>query len=79
MAAPVSVGLVCFRHRAGDAFNQALMDRLNQSGALYLTHTRLDERLVLRLAVGVPSTRREHVEAAWARIAETARALSLRM
>ena len=73
LAAPVSVGLVCFRHRAGDAFNQALMDRLNRSGALYLTHTRLDDRLVLRLAVGVPATRREHVEAAWARIVETAR------
>ena len=72
LAAPVSVGLVCFRHRAGDAFNQALMDRLNRSGALYLTHTRFDGRLVLRLAVGVPATRREHVEAAWARIVETA-------
>ena len=72
LAAPVSVGLVCFRHRAGDAFNQALMDRLNRSGALYLTHTRLDDRLVLRLAVGGPATRREHVEAAWARIVEAA-------
>ncbi|MCY4467579.1 MAG: pyridoxal-dependent decarboxylase, partial [Thiotrichales bacterium] len=79
LAAPVSVGLVCFRHRGSDAFNQALMDGLNRSGALYLTHTKLDDRLVLRLAVGVPSTRREHVEAAWARIVETARALSLRM
>ena len=76
LAAPVSVGLVCFRHRAGDAFNQALMDRLNRSGALYLTHTRLDDRLVLRLAVGVPATRREHVEAAWARIVETAEEIS---
>jgi len=72
LAAPVSVGLVCFRHRAGDAFNQALMDRLNRSGALYLTHTRLDDRLVLRLAVGAPATRREHVEAAWARIVAAA-------
>ena len=76
LAAPVSVGLVCFRHRAGDAFNQALMDRLNESGALYLTHTRLDDRVVLRLAVGSPATRREHVEVAWARIVETARRLS---
>ena len=79
LAAPVSVGLVCFRHRKGDALGQALMDRLNRSGALYLTHTKLDDRLVLRLAIGVPSTRREHVESAWARIVETARAFSLRM
>ena len=72
LAAPVSVGLVCFRHRAGDAFNQTLMDRLNRSGALYLTHTRLDDRLVLRLAVGAPATQPRHVEAAWARIVEVA-------
>ena len=76
LAAPVSVGLVCFRHRAGDGFNQVLMDRLNASGALYLTHTRLDDRLVLRFAVGSPATRREHVEAAWARIVETTRGLT---
>ena len=79
LAAPVSVGLVCFRHRAGDAFNQTLMDRLNRSGALYLTHTRLDDRLVLRLAVGGPATRREHVEAAWTRIVEAAGEISAEM
>ena len=76
LAAPVSAGLVCFRHCAGDAFNEALMRRLNESGALYLTHTKLDGRLVLRLAVGAVATRRQHVEGAWARIAETARALA---
>ena len=76
LAAPVSVGLVCFRHRAGDTFNETLMNRLNESGALYLTHTRLDDRLVLRLAVGSPATRQEHIEKAWALIVETAGALS---
>ena len=76
LAAPVSVGLVCFRHRAGDAFNEALMNRLNESGALYLTHTKLDDRLVLRLAVGSTATRGTHVERAWALIVETAGALS---
>ena len=76
LAAPVSPGLVCFRHRAGDALTEALMNRLNESGALYLTHTRLDDRLVLRLAVGAVATRREHVERAWARVVETARKLS---
>ena len=73
LAAPVSVGLVCFRHRAGDAFTETLMNRLNESGALYLTHTKLDGRFVLRLAIGGVATRREHVEGAWARIVETAR------
>ena len=53
LAAPVSVGLVCFRHSAGDAFTETLMNRLNRSGALYLTHTILDDQLVLRLAIGL--------------------------
>ena len=75
LAAPLSVGLVCFRHRAGDAFTEALMNRLNESGALYLTYTVLDGRFVLRLAVGAPATRREHVKAGWTRIAETALSL----
>jgi len=32
LAAPVPLNLVCFRHRDGDAANQALLDRLNRSG-----------------------------------------------
>src|SRR6185312_7983633 len=41
LAAPAPLNLVCFRHRGGEAVNQGIMDRLNQSGDLYLTHTRL--------------------------------------
>ncbi len=76
LCAPVPLGLVCFRHRAGDALNQQLMDSLNASGKLYLTHTRLGDRLVLRLAVGGTYTERRHVEQAWARIRETAERLA---
>ena len=76
LAAPLSGGLVCFRRRASDAFNEFLMNRLNESGALYLTHTMLDDQFVLRLAVGSSATRREHVQAAWTRIVDTARDLS---
>ena len=72
VVAPVVVNLVCFRHRGGDAVNQRLLDTLNASGALYLTHTRLRDRLVLRLALGAPLTRRAHVEAAWRRIRDAA-------
>ena len=76
LAAPLSAGLVCFRHRAGDGFNQALMNRLNESGALYLTHTSLAGRFVLRMAIGAPATRPAHIEAAWSRIVETAERLA---
>jgi aromatic-L-amino-acid decarboxylase len=68
LAAPAPLNLVCFRHRGGDEINQRLMERLNQSGKLYLTHTRLDERLTLRFCVGQTYTERRHVERAWERV-----------
>ena len=76
LAAPVPLNLVCFRHRGGDAANQLLMDRLNRSGDLYLTHTRLSGRLTLRLCVGQTYTERRHVERAWKRVREEAEAVT---
>ncbi len=65
LAAPVPLNLVCFRHRGGDAINQAIIDRVNDSGKLFLTHTRLGDRFVLRLAIGQTHTEQRHVQAAW--------------
>jgi aromatic-L-amino-acid/L-tryptophan decarboxylase len=72
LAAPAPLNLVCFRHKGGDEVNQSLMDRLNRSGDLYLTHTRLNDRLTLRLCVGQANTTARHVERAWRRIQEEA-------
>ena len=70
LTAPAPLNLVCFRHRDADAFNQALLDRLNQTGRLYLTHTRLNDRLTLRFCVGQTHTEFRHVERAWKLIQE---------
>ncbi len=72
LAAPAPLNLICFRHKAGDATNQAIMDRLNRSGDLFLTHTKLHGRLTLRLSVGQTHTQARHVENAWKRIQEEA-------
>ncbi len=72
LAAPAPLSLVCFRHRGGDDANQRLLDALNASGRLYLTHTRLDGKLTLRMAIGATGTERRHVEAAWGAIRELA-------
>jgi len=72
LAAPVPLNLVCFRHKGGDAVNQTIMDRLNRSGDLYLTHTKLNGKLTLRLCVGQTHTQARHVERAWKRITEEA-------
>src|ERR1700751_3982963 len=66
------LNLVCFRLKSGDDANQELMDALNRSGDLYLTHTRLQDRLTLRLSVGQANTSSRHVEKAWERIKEEA-------
>jgi aromatic-L-amino-acid decarboxylase len=73
LAAPAPLNLICFRHKGGDEINQQIMDRLNRSGDLYLTHTRLNDRLTLRLCVGQTNTELRHVERAWKRIQEEAK------
>ncbi|HEV2402454.1 MAG TPA: pyridoxal-dependent decarboxylase [Candidatus Sulfotelmatobacter sp.] len=72
LAAPVPLNLVCFRHKAGDAANQAIMDRLNRGGDLFLTHTKLNGKFTLRLSIGQMHTEERHVESAWKRICEEA-------
>ncbi|HTZ21231.1 MAG TPA: pyridoxal-dependent decarboxylase [Opitutaceae bacterium] len=75
LAAPAPLNLVCFRHRAGDDFNRRLLERLNRSGTVYLSHTVLHGRFTLRLCVGQTNTEARHVAEAWRRIEETAREL----
>ena len=72
IAAPCHLNLVCFRLRKGDSANQELMDKLNGSGDLFLTHTRLNDKFTLRFCVGQTNTQDRHVEKAWARIQEEA-------
>jgi aromatic-L-amino-acid decarboxylase len=77
--APVPFSLVCFRHvprglspEEVNAHNAAILDRVNASGRVYLSHTKLDGRYVLRLAIGNIRTERRHVEEAWRLLNEAA-------
>jgi aromatic-L-amino-acid decarboxylase len=74
VAAPAPLNLICFRHCGGDQVNQTILDRLNKSGDLFLTHTRLENRLTLRMTIGQSQTEIRHLERAWQRIREEARA-----
>ena len=73
LAASVPLNLVCFRHQAGDPANQVILDRLNRSGDLFVTHTKIHGKLTLRLCVGQTNTQARHVQKAWKRIQEEAR------
>jgi aromatic-L-amino-acid/L-tryptophan decarboxylase len=75
LSAPVPLNLVCFRHKGGDEANQTIMDRLNRSGDLFFTHTKLNGKLTLRLCVGQTNTQERHVVSAWKRICEEAEKL----
>jgi aromatic-L-amino-acid decarboxylase len=72
--APVPFSVVCFRaipadllgqDSAIDAFNEELIDRVNRSGDVFLSHTRLGGRYVIRLAIGNLHTTENHVARAW--------------
>ena len=72
LAAPAPLNLVCFRHIGGDEVNRQLLDHLNKSGEIYLTHTALSEQYTLRFCVGQTHTEKHHVENAWKLIQDTA-------
>jgi aromatic-L-amino-acid decarboxylase len=70
VCAPRHFSLVCFRREGSDAENEAIVDRVNRSGELFLSHTRLDGRYALRLAVGNERTTEQDVERAWIALRE---------
>ena len=65
IAAPRHFSLVCFRREGSDEENEALLERVNASGEAFLSHTRLAERLVLRLAIGQERTTEDDVRRTW--------------
>ena len=76
LAAPAPLNLVCLRHKGGDEVNQAILARLNASGELYLTHTKLDGKYTLRMSIGQSQTERRHVEQAWEKMLAAAAELA---
>ena len=65
VCAPRHFSLVCFRRDGSDEENEQIVERVNRSGELFLSHTRLNGRYVLRLAIGNERTREDDVRRAW--------------
>jgi aromatic-L-amino-acid decarboxylase len=83
--APTPLSVICFRARpshiqddeeALNAFNEALLHRINAGGEAYLSHTRLHDRYALRLAIGNVRTTEAHVSRAWELIQQQSAAIS---
>jgi aromatic-L-amino-acid decarboxylase len=65
IVAPRHFSLVCFRREGSDEENEALLERVNASGEVFLSHARLGGRYALRLAVGNFRTTEDDVRLAW--------------
>jgi aromatic-L-amino-acid decarboxylase len=65
LCAPRPFSVVCFRREGSDDDNSALLERVNRTGEIFISHTRLNGRYVLRLAVGNERTTEADVEQAW--------------
>jgi aromatic-L-amino-acid/L-tryptophan decarboxylase len=75
VVAPHPLSLVCLRPRwaegvDADVATMTLLERLNDGGEVFLTHTTVGGQVVLRAAIGAPATTRAHVERAWTLLCE---------
>jgi aromatic-L-amino-acid/L-tryptophan decarboxylase len=65
LVAPQRFSLVVFRRVGPDDQNERILERVNESGEIFITHTKLDGRYVLRLAIGNARTTEDDVRRAW--------------
>jgi aromatic-L-amino-acid decarboxylase len=65
LVAPQRFSLVVFRRDGSDEENERLLERVNASGEIFINHTKLDGRYVLRLAIGNARTTEDDVRRAW--------------
>jgi aromatic-L-amino-acid decarboxylase len=65
LVAPRRFSLVVFRRDGSDEENERVLERVNASGEIFITHTKLDGRYVLRLAIGNARTTEDDVRRAW--------------
>ncbi len=83
LMAPRTLNLVCFRYHPAhlqdeaqlDTLNQTLLQNLNATGKIFLTHTRVNGKYTLRMVTGQTYLQEYHVQQAWQLIQQTARTL----
>jgi len=73
LSAPTPFSLICFRYRGSDDENRALLEAVNSSGKAFLSHTVLNGKFVLRLAIGNMATQWEDVEETWNLVRQAAK------
>lgn len=67
--------LLCFRLKASDEINMELLRRINASGKVFMTHTKINDQLALRMVIGQTEVNERHVREAWQLIKNLAKDL----
>jgi aromatic-L-amino-acid/L-tryptophan decarboxylase len=70
--APVPFSVVCFRARGDDPLNHRIIEHVNKSGDVFISHTSLNGRIVIRVAIGNLRTEERHLRRAWELLKEGA-------
>jgi aromatic-L-amino-acid decarboxylase len=72
ISAPVHFSLVCFRYKGANEENQRIMNRVNETGHAFLSHTVLHGQFVIRWAIGNMQTRQSDIDSTWELICQIA-------
>jgi aromatic-L-amino-acid decarboxylase len=83
--APHPFSVVCFRYMPEgvnemdriNALNELLLKSINNTGKAYITHTRLGNKYTLRMVIGQTNVTKQHVDAAWELICDTAKGINI--
>ena len=73
IVAPVPLTLICFRHKNGDTFNEKLLRMMNESGKMYMTHTKLNDQFIIRFSIGSTTSNINYLKETWNYIVKCAR------
>jgi aromatic-L-amino-acid decarboxylase len=71
--APISLNLICFRYKPTNTTDEAsieqsnitLLQKLNETGKVFLTHTKLNKKYVIRLVIGQTNVEQKHLDLLW--------------
>ncbi|MDX1671452.1 MAG: pyridoxal-dependent decarboxylase [Balneolaceae bacterium] len=85
LMAPVVLNLVCFRYHPAhvddeeklNSINEVLLDRIQESGELFITHTTLEDKFTLRMVIGQTRVQQRHLEEAWEAIQRNAESIMM--
>jgi aromatic-L-amino-acid decarboxylase len=73
---PININMLCFRYHPEkindeekiNQLNEKLLHMLNQTGKIFLTHTKINNRYTLRLVIGQTNVTGRHIDKAWSLI-----------